>query len=89
MTADIKPQTEMTNAPTKQVRMVKIKTVHPIRLGEGKDETVITENSVVSVTEEQAKEFCDRKYPIGHKGGRGGSLGNVEQTLAVRAVRVG
>lgn len=88
MTADIKPQTEMTNAPVAQVKMIKCKTVHPIRVKRDGEDTIIAQDQEVSLTEAEAKEFCDKKFSIGHKGMRAGQLGNQPETTVTRAVRL-
>lgn len=84
-----KDQTTLNHPPKAQTKMVKIKAIYPIRIGEGKSEHVVTEGKTVDVTEEDAKEFCDRKYSIGHREGSGGyQTRGAKETQVFRAVRV-
>jgi hypothetical protein len=78
----------MTNPPSSQTKMVRIKAIYPIRLGEGKLEHVVTEGNVVSVSEEDAKEFCDKKYLIGYRDNGGYQTRGAKETQVYRAVRV-
>lgn len=49
---------KLVNPPVNQTKMVKIRTLRPIRIGD----TVTPEGQEVHVTEDQAKEFCDRAF---------------------------
>jgi hypothetical protein len=57
----------MSNPPTDQTKMVKIKAIYPIRVGKGDAETVITPGNTVEVSESEAKEFCDKSFNLGMK----------------------
>lgn len=59
-------QTKMTNPP-KQLKMVKIKTIYPIRVMREGAEVIVKEGNVVEVTEDEAKEFCDKEFKLGYK----------------------
>lgn len=80
--------TEMKNPPKKQTRMVKIVVKHPIRVMKGKDEHIVTEGQTVEVTEEEAREFCDKAFDIGHKGALFGNMSpDMPKQRIIRAVR--
>jgi hypothetical protein len=81
--------TEMTNPPKKQTKMVKIKAIYPIRVMDGKNEKIITEGSTCEVTEEEAKEFCDKEFNTGYRDVFGYSDPRaVKPVVAKRAVRL-
>lgn len=79
----------MTNPPKDQAKMVKIKAIHPIRVGQGVEEQVVTPGNIAMVTEEEAREFCDKKFDIGFKD----TFGNrhpseAQKKTVIRAERV-
>lgn len=53
--------------PPKQMKMIKAKTLHPVRLMRDGSETIVKEGTPVELTEEEAKEFCDKDFEIGHR----------------------
>lgn len=53
-------EVNLINPPTKQVKMVKARVLLPIRLTH--DSLVIEPGNEVEMTEDQAKEFCDREF---------------------------
>jgi len=61
----------MTNPPAEQTKMVKIKAIYPIRVPKvvkGKEiEEIVSPGQTAEVSEEDAREFCDRKFNIGMK----------------------
>ena len=82
-------QTKMTNPPTSQTKMVAIKAIHPIRVGKGEDERVVSPGQVAQVTEAEAHEFCDKKIDLGYKnvfGNRHPS--DIQKMIVTRAERV-
>lgn len=84
-----KSTTELVNPPKAQTRMVKIKATYPIRIMNGKDEHIIQPGTTAEVSEEEAKEFCDKKIDIGYKDTFGNSDPSlVHRKSAIRAVRV-
>lgn len=85
MVSPNKNDVQMTNLPVNETRMVKIKTIYPIRLKE-KDgsERIITEGNTAMVTEDEAKEFCDRKFDVGHKNQFGNADPSDHSRMSVR-----
>lgn len=84
MTAPAGNTTNMT-APTP--RLVKIRALKPIRTAEG---VHLEPGQVGEVTEEWAKEFCDRKFRGSYRfsGERRGSKEDLDLCVTVRAERV-
>jgi hypothetical protein len=83
--------TKMTNPPASQVKMVKVKALHPIRVMKGGHEHIVTPGQVAEVTPEEAHEFCDKKFQLGHRD----AFGNIDPMMdasvkkeITRAVRV-
>ena len=77
------------NPPTKQVKMVKIRAKYPIRINREGLEDIVSIGQTADVTEEEAKEFCDKEFNIGHKD----RFGNLDVVMdktkkVVRAERV-
>ena len=91
---DQKKDAALVNPPVNQTRMVKIKAKTPIRTmrkeGSMEVEHIHQPGSVIEVTEEEAKEFCDKKISIGHKGQGFGNFEKqtVQERFVVRAERV-
>lgn len=54
-----KEQTNLVKPEQKQTRMVRVQVKSPIRTSEGK---TFKEGSVCEISEEDAKEFCDKKF---------------------------
>jgi hypothetical protein len=75
-------QTTLTSPPVKQARMVRIKAIHPIRTMKGDVEVITTPGNTVEVTEDEAKEFCDRPFDIGYKQ----AFGNIDPSMARKTV---
>lgn len=69
-------EVKMVNA-TKQSEMVKVKLNSPIRINRGGSDTIISPDQnpdpklrkevTVDLTEEEAVEFCDKKFDLGYK----------------------
>lgn len=79
----------LVNPPTKQVKMVKIKTSQAIRLNRDNSETIVPPGKVIDVTEDEAKEFCDRQFKLGMRDTFGNFDKNtVRPTIIRRAERV-
>jgi hypothetical protein len=85
-------ETKMTNPPVKQTKMIKIKATQPIRLdreSNGKLSSVdVQPGTVVEVTEEEAQEFCDRKFKGYHAFDGERSEKDAPRSEITRAVRV-
>ncbi len=89
MNSSLEGQTKMVNAPKTQTKLVKIKANTAIRLTKDGVEEIITEGKVVEVSEEDAREYCDREFNLGYKD----TFGNfdphsVKPKVIRRAVRV-
>lgn len=79
----------LVNPPKKQTRMVKIRAKTPIRIMRDGAEHIHVEGAVFEATEEEAKEFCDKKISIGYKDTFGQYEGNsLTEKQVVRAERV-
>lgn len=92
------PETKMVN-PGKQVQMVKVKVHHPIRIVRDGIEQIIQpdqnadvskrKQTIAEITEEEAKEFCDREFDIGYREIFGNvPKGYVKTTIVKRAERI-
>lgn len=60
MAQDNAGQTQMTNPPKKEVKMVKVKALHPIRIkdpADPKQDLTVNPGTIVEMTEAEAKEF--------------------------------
>lgn len=78
-------------APSKtETKMVKIKTILPIRLTRDGESMNVNENQVVEVTEEEAAMFCDKAFVgrFNFSGERYTEDGDASKQKIVRAVRV-
>lgn len=60
-----KPETKLVNPPSKQTKMVRIKTLLPIRRQVGPtplDTEIVNPGTTLEVTEDEAKMFCDKSF---------------------------
>ena len=81
-------QVKMTNPPTTQTRMVKCKALTDIRLDGRKDTPNFLAGAIVELTEDEAKEFCDKEFVGYHS--HSGSMPDAAatRTKVRRAVRL-
>lgn len=72
-----------------QTRMVKIKALQPIRLTREGGEKIVAPGQTAEVTEDEAREFCDKKFDIGVRDYFGNSDKKaLKNTVVKRAERV-
>ncbi len=66
---DQKKQTQMVNPPTQvlQSKMTKVEVMHSIRVIRNGAEEMYNAGQIALLTEDEAKEFCDKVFKIGHK----------------------
>lgn len=74
--------TQMNNPPKAQAKLVKIKAIQPIRFGPKDDPKIITPGQTAEVSEEDAAEFCDKKFDMGYKD----KFGSSEKRDAVKHI---
>lgn len=80
----INPVEDVHAIPYEKVKLVKIKALHPIRIGEN----VVPPDSIIEVSESLAREFCDKGFEngfnfAGERTGRG-----IDRGTVYRAVRI-
>lgn len=82
--------TKMVSPNKSNTKMVKIKTLLPIRVQRDGEPMVIKENQTVEVTEEEASMFCDKAFAgrFNFSGERFVDDGDASKQRIVRAVRV-